>query len=284
MCICIYVCINLQIKVHIYKFPSINALVYDLQYTYIYIRICIYFYIFLGGRNDLQDLFLDSESESGDINTLPHPYSHLGRQLTAVIIYTIKKILKDSVDEYKLIDDLNIIRNLADICGRDDILAGILIVIANYKESSDKFIDMLNIILNSAENDDSGCRDPCLVYAIKDFLSNNDIALKYFKLLIVGDHMSHKEKSESEVNTEEYNERIWLKKMQANLNIKDKIVLKSICGSGRRSYLLNIKDDKGRQVSNDKIHSQDKILGEDYLIGSIMQYVPGFLMSFIMPF
>eukprot|EP00596_Hydrurales_sp_CCMP1899_P007584 CAMPEP_0119055004 /NCGR_PEP_ID=MMETSP1177-20130426/75456_1 /TAXON_ID=2985 /ORGANISM="Ochromonas sp, Strain CCMP1899" /LENGTH=179 /DNA_ID=CAMNT_0007035443 /DNA_START=1580 /DNA_END=2116 /DNA_ORIENTATION=+ len=175
--------------------------------------------------------------------------------------------MKDSVNEDKIIDGLNIIRNLADICGRDDLLAGILIVIANYTESSDKSMDMLKIILNSAESDDSGCRDPSLTYAIKDFLSNNEIAFRYFKSLIVGDRMSHRKNSKSEISAEEFDERIWLKKMQANSYIKDKVVLKSICGSGRRSYLLSVKNDKGRQISKDRVRTQDKILGEDYLIG-----------------
>ena len=48
----------------------------------------------LASRPDLQDLFLDPESESGGSEALPHPSGPLGKELTAAALLLTEEALR----------------------------------------------------------------------------------------------------------------------------------------------------------------------------------------------
>ena len=208
----------------------------------------------LGGRPDLQDLFLDPESESGGSESLPHPHSALGRLITMAALMIARTALQGAVTgagagqgEYRMedrdrkgvLEGLQAARKLADIAGRDDIVCAILIFIPQIDaEEKTTCTDMMKTVLSTVRTD-GDCPDPVLTMAIMGHLEGNQSATKYFKSLLLPPSVH----SFSYITEEEEKEvQKWMKKLHCSMYLRDKIVVRTLGGSGRRTFLLNSKN------------------------------------------
>ena len=208
----------------------------------------------LGGRPDLQDLFLDPESESGGSESLPHPHSALGRLITMAALMIARTALQGTgtgagagQGEYRMedrdrkgvLEGLQAARKLADIAGRDDIVCAILIFISQIDaEEKATCTDMMKTVLSTVRTD-GDCPDPVLTMAITGHLEGNQSATKYFKSLLLPPSVH----SFSYITEEEEKEvQKWMKKLHCSMYLRDKIVVRTLGGSGRRTFLLNSKN------------------------------------------
>jgi hypothetical protein len=208
----------------------------------------------LGGRPDLQDLFLDPESESGGSESLPHPYSALGRLITMAALMIARTALQQGAesgsgigaggfrveerDRKGVLESLLAARKLSDVAGRDDIVCGILIFVSEIDaDEKANCTDMMKTVLSTVRTD-GDCPDPVLTMAIISHLEGNECATKYFKSLVlppsVPSSANITEEEEKEVQT-------WMKKLHCSRFLRDKIVVRTLGGSGRRTFLLNTK-------------------------------------------
>jgi hypothetical protein len=133
----------------------------------------------------------------------------------------------------KLIATLAVARTLTDLAGRDDVTASILVFISQYdKEQTNNTNEMLKIILNTcvATGD---CPNPALAIAITDHLKGNTFASNYLKSIIIKPTKTSK-KCE--------NEKKWYEKIYNSKYLKEKVSLRTLGGSGRRTFLLKEKN------------------------------------------
>lgn len=204
----------------------------------------------LGGRPDLQDLFLDPESESGGSEALPHPQSALGRLITLAALMIARTALRQGKEtitgEWRVeervrkgvLEGLQAARKLADIAGRDDIVCAILIFITQIDEDEkNSCTEMMKTVLSTVRTD-GDCPDPVLTMAITDHFEGNRSATKYFMSLVLPPSLSFSSHIQEE---EEKEAKKWIKKLHCSRFLRDKIVVRTLGGSGRRTFLLNTR-------------------------------------------
>ena len=140
---------------------------------------------------------------------------------------------EEAAAKKKLIATLIVARTLTDLAGRDDVTASILVFISEYdKEQTNNTNEILKIILNTcvATGD---CPNPALAIAIKDHLKGNIFASNYLKSIIIKPIKTSK-KCE--------NEKKWHEKIYNSKYLTEKISLRTVGGSGRRTFLLKEKN------------------------------------------
>ena len=234
----------------------------------------------LADRPDLQNLFLDSESESGGSEVLPHPYCSLGRLIVMQAVIMARKAItgvcvrvcvsvcvllyshsfhlssfcrflivhifrfylvffklelekEEASAKKNLIATLIVARTLTDLAGRDDITASILVFISQYdKEQINNTNELLKIILDTSITS-GDCPNPALAIAITDVLKGNTFASNYLKSIIMKPIKTSKK---CEI------EKKWYEKIYNSKYLKEKISLRTLGGSGRRTFLLKEKN------------------------------------------
>ena len=201
----------------------------------------------LSERPDMQDIFLDPESESGGSEVLPHPYSSLGRLITTAALYIVNSVLHPAENENegtreirgrdrkKEVESLNVARVLFDLAGRDDFLCGVLVLI-NESDigGSDSSVEMMKAVLHTARTD-GDCPNAKLEMMITDYLDGNRYATKYLKSLVLPCY-------DNQATVLEKEEIRWRKRLECSYLLDDKIVLRTLGGIGRRTFLLNVKN------------------------------------------
>jgi hypothetical protein len=209
----------------------------------------------LGGRPDLQDLFLDPESESGGSESLPHPHSALGRLITMAALMIARTALLGGAesgagiaagdfrveerDRKGVLESLQVARKLSDVAGRDDIVCAILIFVSQIDtDEKASCTEMIKTVLSTVRTD-GDCPDPVLAMAIMGHLEGNECATKYFKSLVLPPSVPS-----SAHSTEEKEKEVqrWIKKLHCSRFLRDKIVVRTLGGSGRRTFLLTAKN------------------------------------------
>ena len=209
----------------------------------------------LSERPDIQDIFLDPESESGGSEVLPHPYSPLGRLITTAALYIVGSVLNPSEEEEKRgrdrkkeVESLHVARVLCDLAGRDDLLCGVLVCINESDNArSDSSAEMMKTVLHTARTD-GDCPNAALEMMITDYLEGNKHASKYLKSLVLPNRDDHSVVLEKE-------EIKWRKRLDCSCLLDDRIVLRTLGRSGRRTFLLNVKNVPQQS-------SRSQILGE----------------------
>ena len=122
---------------------------------------------------------------------------------------------------------------MTDLAGRDDVTASILVFISEYdNEQMNNTNEMLKIILNTCVTT-GDCPNPALAIAIADHLKGNIFASNYLKSIIIKPIKTSK-KCE--------NEKKWYEKIYNSKYLKEKISLRTLGGSGRRTFLLKEKN------------------------------------------
>ena len=146
----------------------------------------------------------------------------------------------------RLIATLIVARTLTDLAGHDDVTASLLVYITQYDEEQiNNSNEMLKILLNTAIST-GDCPNPALAIAISDHLNRNTFATEYLKsIIILPPKKSVKKKCE--------NEKKWYEKIYNSKYLKEKISLRTLGGSGRRTFLLkekNVPERATRSQSN----------------------------------
>ena len=128
---------------------------------------------------------------------------------------------------------LIVARTLTDLAGRDDITASILVFISQYdKEQINNTNELLKIILDTSITS-GDCPNPALAIAITDVLKGNTFASNYLKSIIMKPIKTSKK---CEI------EKKWYEKIYNSKYLKEKISLRTLGGSGRRTFLLKEKN------------------------------------------
>ena len=135
----------------------------------------------------------------------------------------------------KLISTLVVARTMTDLAGRDDLTASILIFISqNDIEQINNCNEMLKILLNTSIST-GDCPNPSLAIAISDYLNGKIYATEYLKSFIILP-------PKNSLNKKSENEKKWYEKIYNSKYLKEKISLRTLGGTGRRTFLLKEKN------------------------------------------
>ena len=135
----------------------------------------------------------------------------------------------------ELMSTFFVARTMTDLAGRDDLTASILVFISQYdKEQINNCNEMLKILLNTSIST-GDCPNAALAIAISDHLDENVYATEYLKSFIILP-------PKNSINKKCENEKKWYEKIYNSKYLKEKISLRTLGGSGRRTFLLKVKN------------------------------------------